>query len=109
MSDAVEIRPVAMVRVIHRPDFGLQAVQIEVMCPAGVTSVTSTSRGHLSPDVRVSSLIATACFEHEARCGGCNLTEVYQQAQVDLRVAPSEAWETRRELRRRRRLLGQWS
>jgi hypothetical protein len=109
MSEAAEIRPVATVKVIHRPEFGPQAVQIEVLCPAGVTSVTGTSRGNLSPDVRVPPLIATACFEHEARCGACDLTDVYQQqAQVDLRVAPIESWETWREIQRRRRLRGQW-
>jgi hypothetical protein len=108
VSDVAENRPMATVRVIHRPDFGPQAVRIEIVCSSGVTSITGVSRQRLSPQVRVPSLIAAGCFEHEARCGACDLTEAYQQAEVDLRVAPAEAWEAWRETQRQRRILGYW-
>ena len=94
VSDVAEKRPMATVRVIHRPDFGPQAVRVEIVCPSGVTSITGVSQRRLSPQVRVASLIAAGCFEHEARCGACDLTDAYQQAEVDLRVAPAEAWKT---------------
>ena len=108
VSDVAENRPMATVRVIHRPDFGPQAVRIEILCSSGVTSITGSSRQGLSPQVRVPSLIAAGCFEHEARCGTCDLTDAYQQAEVDLRVAPAEAWKTWHEIQRQRRSRGYW-
>ena len=98
-------RPVATVAVIHRPDFGPGAIRVEVACPAGVTGISSIP-GPLPAAVRGAALILAACHEHEARCGRCDLAEARRHADVQLRVAPMDAWEAWREERVRRHVVG---
>jgi hypothetical protein len=102
---AMSRRPIATVTVIHRPDFGLGAIRVEVVCPAGVTGVTSIP-GRLPAEVRGPTLVLAACTEHEARCGRCDLDEVRQHADVQLRAALVDAWDAWRAAHDRRHLAG---
>lgn len=101
------LRQRASVKVIHRPDFGELAIRVEVSCPNRVTGLLNVL-GEAHPEVRGALLIVAACFEHEARCGQCDLTEARRQADVEVRAAPEEAWATWREERRQQILRGQW-
>ena len=100
-------RPIATVKVIHRPDFGPLAIRVEVRCPDGVTGLMNVL-GDAEPELRGALLIAAACSEHEARCGRCDLAEARERADVQLRAAPEEAWIAWREERRRQRLRRLW-
>jgi len=100
-------RSSATVKVIHRPDFGPLAIKVEVGCPGHVTGLLNVL-GDSPPEVRGALLIIAACFEHEARCGRCDLTDAREQADVEVRVAPDEAWGAWREERRQRIFRGQW-
>ena len=99
--------PMATVHVTHRPDFGPLAVRIEVRCPHGTTGVMNIL-GDASPRLRGALLIVAACVEHEARCGRCDLNEVREQADVQVRAAPAEAWAAWREERRQRLIRNLW-
>ena len=103
---AVGHRPIATVKVIHRPDFGPLAIKVEVGCPGRATGLLNVL-GEAPPGVRGALLIVAACFEHEARCGRCDLTDTREQADVEVRAAPEEAWAAWREERRQRILRGQ--
>lgn len=100
-------QPVATVNVIHRPDFGPQAVMIEVSCPERVTSLLNRL-GDAHPDLRGALLIAAACTEHELRCGRCDLSDARAHADVQLRTAPEEAWIAWGDERRQRLLRELW-
>ena len=100
-------RPAATIKVIHRPDFGPLAIRVEVGCPYGITGLLNVL-GEARPEIRGSLLIVAACFEHEARCGRCDLSEVRRQADVQVRAAPEEAWVAWREERRQQILRSQW-
>jgi hypothetical protein len=91
----------ATVKVTHRPDFGDEAIEVEVTCPERVTGLLNVL-GDAEPGLRGAVLILAACFEHEARCGRCDLSEVREQANVEVRAAPEEAWAAWREERRQR-------
>ena len=101
-------RPIASVRVIHRPDFGPLAIKVEVGCPERVTGLVNVL-GEADPHVRGAVLIVAACFEHETRCGLCDLTDARWQADVEVRAAPEEAWAAWREERRHRLLRDLWA
>ena len=100
-------RPTATVKVIHRPDFGPLAIKVEVGCPDQVTGLLNVL-GVARPEMRGAVLIVAACFEHETRCGRCDLSEARGQADVQVRAAPDEAWVAWREERRQRILRGLW-
>jgi len=100
-------RPLATVKVIHRPDFGPQAVKVEVSCPERVTGLLNRL-GDAHPDLRGALLIAAACTEHEARCGRCDLSDARAHADVQLRTAPEEAWVSWDEERRRLIVRAMW-
>ena len=55
-----------------------------------------------TPHRGISVVILAACFEHEARCGTCDLSEAREQADVEVRAAPEGAWSAWREERRQR-------
>ena len=93
--------PIATVRVIHRPDFGDAAIKVEVACPDRVTGLLNVL-GDAEPKLRGAVLVLAACFEHEARCGACDLSEAREQADVEIRAAPEGAWSAWREERRQR-------
>ena len=93
--------PIAIVRVVHRPDFGDAAIKVEVSCPDRVTALMN-ALGDAEPKLRGAVLILAACFEHEARCGTCDLSAAREQADVEVRAAPEGAWRAWREERRQR-------
>ena len=100
-------RPIATVKVIHRPDFGPLAIEVEIRCPDRVTGLLNVL-GEARPELRGALLIAAACFEHETRCGGCDLSEARDQADVLVKAAPGEAWVAWREERRQGSSATSW-
>jgi hypothetical protein len=103
----MEQRSTATVKVIHRPDFGPLAIEIQVSCSNRVTRLLNCL-GDAQPELRGALLVAAACTEHEARCGRCDLAEARAQADVQLRAAPEEAWIAWREERRQLLMRRLW-
>jgi hypothetical protein len=65
------------------PHLGEGAVRIEVDCKHSTTGLTSVP-GPL--DLPTPALITAACFEHEARCGECDVSQAHARGATGLRA-----------------------
>jgi hypothetical protein len=75
-------RPIASVRILTLPQLHPDAVRVEIDCPDSTTGITSLP-GPVA--LLVPALITAACFEHEARCGACDVSEAHAQGHRALR------------------------
>jgi hypothetical protein len=96
----VSRRPIASVRVLQRPDLGEDCLRIEVDCRYSTTGITSIPSERVG--LPVPALITAACFEHEARCGRCDASEVHAAGNRALREETERIWTARCQARTRR-------
>jgi hypothetical protein len=76
-------RPVARVRVLSLPHLHPEAVRVEVDCRAPATGITQIPALG-GPELPTPALITAATFEHDARCGECDTSEVHAQGATGL-------------------------
>ena len=82
--------PRASLRVLHQPHLGPGVVRFEVDCKYSTTGLTHVP----SPAVPLTDemLILAAAYEHEARCGECDLADVLDRGDQRLRRVVDEEW-----------------
>ena len=97
-------RPLAIVRVLHRPDLAEGCVRVEVDCKLSTTGITSIPSERVA--LPVPALITAACFEHEVQCGRCDVSEAHAEGSRALREETERIWAAHREARARRYLEG---
>ena len=82
--------PRATLRILRRPDIRPGAARYEVDCRYSTTGLT-----HLpAPGIDLSDGVLTlaAAYEHEARCGRCDLSDVLDRGVQRLRRVVDEEW-----------------
>ncbi len=82
--------PRATLRVLRRPDLRPGAARFEVDCRYSTTGLT-----HLpAPDLDLTDgmLILAAAYEHEARCGRCDLSDVLDRGDPRIRELVDREW-----------------
>ena len=80
----------ATLRILRRPDLRPGAVRFEVDCRYSTTGLT-----HLpAPGVDLTDgvLILAAAYEHESRCGRCDLSDVLDRGDQRLRELVDREW-----------------
>ncbi len=88
-------RPKATLRILRRPDWGDDAVRLEVDCRYGTTGITQiTAEG--CPRLAVESLATILAYRHEEECGRCDLADVHARGDRELRDLVERADVTRR-------------
>lgn len=92
-------RPTAEVRVIRMPHLGEGAVRIEVDCKHSTTGLTSIPGPFELP---TPTLITAACFEHESRCGDCDISAAHAEGAEGLRQETERVYAAFQQRRRRR-------
>ena len=92
-------QPSASVRVLQQPDRAEGCVRVEVECRHSTTGITSIPSERVA--LPVPALITAACFEHEARCGRCDVSEVHAEGNRSLREETERIWAAHREARTR--------
>ena len=76
-------RPKATLRVLRRPDWGEDAVRLEVDCRYGTTGITQvTAEG--CPRLAVESLATILAYRHEEECGRCDVSDVHARGDREL-------------------------
>jgi hypothetical protein len=83
-------RPIATIRVLHRPDLAEGCIRIEIECSGSVTGLTHVPG---PVDLPTPALITAACFEHESRCGSCDTSEAHARGAEDLREETERVYE----------------
>jgi hypothetical protein len=83
-------RPIAEVRVVRMPHLHPDAVRIEVECSASCTGFTQIPSERFSLTVPV--LITSACYDHEARCGECDVSLAHEQGDREARAELERTW-----------------
>jgi hypothetical protein len=81
--------PIASVQVLQRADLADGCLRIEIECRYGTTGLTSLPGPSALP---VPALITAACFEHEARCGRCDVSEAHAEGNRALREETERIW-----------------
>jgi hypothetical protein len=83
-------RPLAQVRILKQPHLAPDAVRVEIDCRYSTTGLTSIPSEALR--LTVPMLVTQACYEHEARCGECDVSEAHAQGDQQVRVETERAW-----------------
>ena len=80
--------PRATLRIIDQPALG--AVRLEVECDGSVTGLTHvpTAACELPDEL----LVTVVAFEHESRCGACDLEDVFAQGSQEARELAERLW-----------------
>ena len=92
-------QPIATVRVLQRPDLAEGCVRVEIECRHSTTGITSIPSERVA--LPVPALITAACFEHEAQCGRCDVSEAHAEGNRALREETERIWVAHREARTR--------
>ncbi len=71
-------------RRLGRPDWGEDAVRLEVDCRYGTTGITQVAPAGC-PRLAVESLATMLAYRHEEECGRCDLAEVHARGDRELR------------------------
>ncbi len=88
-------RPSATVRVLRRPDWGADAVRVEVDCRYGTTGITQVAPDGC-PRLAVESLTTILAYRHEEECGRCDLADVHARGDRELHEMIERSAESRR-------------
>ena len=83
-------RPKANVQVLNRTDLAAGCLRIEVSCRFSTTGLTSIATERIGLTVPV--LITTACYEHESRCGECDVSQAHERGDQHIRTVTEDAW-----------------
>ena len=75
--------PRATLRILRRPDLRPGAARFEVDCKYRTTGLTHFPAPGI--DLTDGVLILAAAYEHEARCGACELSDVLARGDQQLR------------------------
>jgi hypothetical protein len=85
----------ATLRILRRPDWGDDAVRLEVDCRYGTTGITQiTAEG--CPRLAVESLATILAYRHEEECGCCDLADVHARGDRELEEMVERSAEGRR-------------
>ena len=82
-------QPRAFVRILQLPQITPDVVRVEIECRYGATGLTSLPGPSSLP---VPALIIAACFEHEAQCGKCDMSEAHAEGSRALREETERIW-----------------
>jgi hypothetical protein len=79
----------ATLRILRRPDLAPGAARYEIDCRYSTTGLT-----HLPGPVALADqvLITAAGYEHESRCGECDLSDVFARGDRRMQVLTDELW-----------------
>ena len=82
-------KPRATLRILRRPDLGADVKRFEVECRDAVTGITSIPGPIAMPD---DALALAVAYEHESRCGQCDLTDVFARGNQELYELTERVW-----------------
>ncbi len=88
-------RPKATLRILRRPDWGADAVRLEVDCRYGTTGITQVAPDGC-PRLATESLTTVLAYRHEEECGRCDLADVHARGDHELYELVERADATRR-------------
>ena len=82
--------PRASLRILRRPDLAPGAARFEVDCKFSTTGLTHVP----SPALPMTDemLILAAGYAHEERCGECDVSDVLDRGDQQMRAATEELW-----------------
>ena len=83
-------RPRASLRILHLPHIGRDVKRIEVECrysTTGLTSVPVPGMGWTDE-----ALITAAAYAHEERCGACDVSDVLDRGDQEIRDWTERTW-----------------
>ena len=82
--------PKATLRILRRPDLAPGAARFDVDCRYSTTGLTSAPTPALS--MTDDMLIFTAAYAHEERCGPCDVSDVLDRGDQQMRALTEELW-----------------
>jgi hypothetical protein len=80
---------------LRRPDWGEDAVRLEVDCRHGTTGITEVAPDGC-PRLAVALLTTILAYRHEEECGRCDLADVHARGNRELYELVERADATRR-------------
>ena len=82
--------PRATLRILHQPHIGRGVVRFEVDCKYSTTGLTHVP----SPAIPLTDemLILAAAYAHEERCGECDVSQVLERGDQEIRDWTERTW-----------------
>ena len=82
--------PRATLRILHLPHIGRDVKRFEVDCRYSTTGLTSIPGGSI--ELHEDCLILAAAYAHQERCGACDVSDVLDRGDQQMRQLTEELW-----------------